>query len=205
MESEKQRPLKTTDTLWGMIGKISRVENRSINKQLITFLKAGIKKYLKDNPDFETNIGQPSKMTIKELTQLFKTSSEQPFKKRVRILIVDDSQIETEIYKEYLQIHNCEVTVAYSGAKALEIFKDKNNEYDFVVVDYKLPDTNGNQLLKELQVFKQTFHTIVVTSDLRPFIKTSFDDCNPAPVEIIEKSTDSLEKVLTVIRQFSGQ
>lgn len=201
MESEKQRPLKTTDTLWRMISKISRAENRSINKQLITFLKAGIKKYLIENPDFETSIGQPSKMTIKELTQLFKTSSEQPFDKIVKILIVDDSQIEIEIYKEYLQIHNCIVTIASTGADAKKIFNKKNTEFDYVIIDYKLPDINGNELLKELQDISRNFQTIVVTSDLRPYIKTSFDNCDPRPIEIIEKSTASLEAVLTVIQK----
>jgi len=66
-----------------------------------------------------------------------------------RLLIVEDNEIETKSIVELLQHDDIEIDTAATGAEALAKLLDK--PFDCCVLDLRLPDMNGFELLEKLQ------------------------------------------------------
>ena len=78
-----------------------------------------------------------------------------------KVLIVDDSKPDRKIYQRYLLKDNnqhYQISEASCGEQALEIFK--NNQFDIVLLDFRLPDMTGLQVLSLLK--KSQPHTAVI-------------------------------------------
>lgn len=74
-----------------------------------------------------------------------------------RILVADDDEALRSVLEETLVNLNYKVTSVEDGQQALE--KLKEEDYDLIVADMKMPKMDGNQLLKQI---KQTFPKIPV-------------------------------------------
>jgi diguanylate cyclase (GGDEF)-like protein/PAS domain S-box-containing protein len=94
----------------------------------------------------------------------------------IRVLLVDDSPTVRVFYKR-LFISNGYVTEAASGYKeALKMAK--NNHYDVAVIDYFMPDMNGDELVKLFKSEPATSHiwaAIFTGTYLDQVIKDSLD------------------------------
>ena len=77
--------------------------------------------------------------------------NDQTDEKIKNILVVDDDKSIIKLYTSLLADMNIEVDVAYNGAEVIE--KIKENTYDLVFLDLKLPDTDGKDLLKSIEKF----------------------------------------------------
>lgn len=77
------------------------------------------------------------------------------------ILIVDDDKAILEGFKALLETKKYKVSTAESGRDALE--KICNNFYNLALIDLKLPDMEGTDLLLEFRQLQPTIKTIVVT------------------------------------------
>jgi|ERR1035441_18372 CheY-like chemotaxis protein len=62
-------------------------------------------------------------------------------KSRVRVLCVDDDQQVLDVTKELLEYKGYEVAAVSSGQAAVAQLR---NQFDLVIVDYNLPDINGD-------------------------------------------------------------
>ncbi|KGE00687.1 MULTISPECIES: response regulator [Rhizobium/Agrobacterium group] len=69
---------------------------------------------------------------------------------RHHVLIVDDSPTARALLSSRLKRYNFRVSVAESGAKALEILK-KNPDIGLVVTDYNMPDIDGFELTRRIR------------------------------------------------------
>lgn len=72
--------------------------------------------------------------------------------KVITILIIDDRKAQHELYKEFLQEdaeHQYEFLNAYSALEGIEIYRDRD-DIDCLLLDYKLPDINGIDILDSL-------------------------------------------------------
>lgn len=69
---------------------------------------------------------------------------------RHHVLIVDDSPTARALLSSRLKRYNFRVSVADSGAKALEILK-KNPDIGLVVTDYNMPDIDGFELTRRIR------------------------------------------------------
>jgi DNA-binding response OmpR family regulator len=67
----------------------------------------------------------------------------------IRVLMVDDNVEHIQLCSEFLPEGEFEVDAAYTGGQAIE--KLKTRKYDIVILDYKLPDINGIDLLKKVR------------------------------------------------------
>jgi len=83
-------------------------------------------------------------------------------KQAVGILVVDDERTLRFTLKEGLSDEGYRVETAADGAEALE--KIEREEYQLVLLDQKLPDTNGLELLKTIKARKRSVQVVMMTA-----------------------------------------
>ncbi|MCL4402113.1 MAG: response regulator, partial [Acidobacteria bacterium] len=86
---------------------------------------------------------------------------------RETILLVDDEEMVVRVGKMALERAGYNVLVAQSGAGALDIFKAHNEAIAAVVLDLKMPEMSGAELLERL---------LVLRPDLRVLVATAYDE-----------------------------
>ena len=69
-----------------------------------------------------------------------------------RVLIVDDNQISIMVLKALLESCGCDVASVSNGHDALAILTHIGNEFDLLLVDWKMPDIDGTELLRQMHV-----------------------------------------------------
>ena len=79
------------------------------------------------------------------------------------ILIVEDEPILAKNMSRYLQHAEFEVEIANSGRKALAALE--NYKPDIVLLDYRLPDTNGVELLSRIRQLDSRIRVIMITGE----------------------------------------
>ena len=75
--------------------------------------------------------------------------------------MVDDDVAILASFADILEQHGYDVETATTGHEAIE--KCKNGSYDIALLDIRLPDIDGTQLLKELHSVSGTMIKIMVT------------------------------------------
>jgi CheY-like chemotaxis protein len=79
------------------------------------------------------------------------------------ILVVDDEEAVGYVFERYLAIKGYRVSLAYSGAQALEAFR--RDTPDLVVTDYKMPGMNGDELLRQLRAIDPKLPAIMISAN----------------------------------------
>ena len=102
-----------------------------------------------------------------------------------RVLIVDDNVALAENIAEILEMHGYVTQVAASGEEALA--KLPVGETDILVTDYRLPDTNGANLVRQLRGMGLRARAIVISAytDQR-----TIDDATNAGATFVPKPID---------------
>jgi len=78
-----------------------------------------------------------------------------------RILIIDDNVDLLEYLNEFFVIYNYEVILAEDGHTGIEKFKE--NKPDIVITDMRLPDINGDVVVKSIKKIDKNVSIIVIT------------------------------------------
>ncbi len=81
---------------------------------------------------------------------------------KARILVIEDESSQRELLKHILSSMGHAVIEAENGREGIESFK--NELIDVVLLDYKLPDISGIDVLKELQSINSTIPVIMITA-----------------------------------------
>lgn len=77
-------------------------------------------------------------------------------KSNVRILVIDDDKSILRTFTRILQKNGYEIDIAETGKEAIE--KSKKTHYDLALIDIRLPDMEGTDLLSKVQ---QTMHDTI--------------------------------------------
>lgn len=78
-----------------------------------------------------------------------------------KILIVDDEERFRNTMRKLLSIEDYEASVAGSGSEALdELHK---NTYDIIILDVRMPEVSGVQVLSEIKKLDPTIEVIIMT------------------------------------------
>ncbi|HEV3303557.1 MAG TPA: HAMP domain-containing protein, partial [Planctomycetaceae bacterium] len=94
---------------------------------------------------FSYVIKSPTTTNLETAFDRLKSFTKQPSK---RLLVVEDNDIERDSIVELLGHEDIEVTAVGTGAEALE--KIRNKSVDCVVLDLRLPDISGLELLEQI-------------------------------------------------------
>ena len=79
----------------------------------------------------------------------------------VRLLLIDDERDFVNILSKRMQRRNIEVAKAYSGAEAIRALRSR--EFDVAVLDLKMEDMNGIEVLKILKILDPRLVVIMLT------------------------------------------
>lgn len=108
------------------------------------------------------------------------------------VLVVDDDLITREVIKSILENNNCKVDEARNGEEALDKFK--YHQYDFILLDYRLPDINGIELAQNIRFLEnekdpnKRIPIICISSKVNKdneqyFFDAGIDSCISKPVD----------------------
>lgn len=68
---------------------------------------------------------------------------------KIKLLVVDDNKNLVDMIEEYFSSSNSVMVnlKAYDGVEGLELIKDKQNEYDAIILDLIMPNKDGIYVL----------------------------------------------------------
>ncbi len=80
-----------------------------------------------------------------------------------RILIIEDDEFSIEYLKKILEKSEAELYIAHDGKEAKKYF-ERLYEIDLILLDMKLPDTSGLNLVKEIKAIRKNLPVIAQTA-----------------------------------------
>jgi len=83
-----------------------------------------------------------------------------------KILVVDDEEVLRNLASEVLSEEGYQVALASSGQEALDQMKQET--FDLVIADLKMPGMDGMELLKRIKQRDKEVQVILLTSYLSP-------------------------------------
>ena len=112
------------------------------------------------------------------------------------ILLIEDDLTFSRILEGFLNKNNYSVTVAHKGKAGLHLFNEK--KFDFVLLDYRLPDITGMEILTEIKTVSPDVPVLIMTSfsDIRTAVKA----IKAGALEYITKPVNP-DELLMLIRQ----
>ncbi|MBD3285845.1 response regulator, partial [candidate division WOR-3 bacterium] len=111
-----------------------------------------------------------------------------------RILIVDDEATARMLISEFIDDEKCVALEAGSGRKALEIIKKESP--DLVLLDYKLPDIDGLEVLANIRSKNPTLPVIVFSA--HGDVKSAVRALKLGAYDFLEKPLDANKLLVTM-------
>ena len=112
-----------------------------------------------------------------------------------KILVIDDERNIRSTMKDILEFEKHTVEVAETGIKGLEMLK--NNEYDIIFSDIKMPEMDGIEVLTKIK--ESTVDAPVIMISGHGNIETAVECIKKGAFDFIEKPID-LNRLLVTVR-----
>jgi len=113
-----------------------------------------------------------------------------------RILVVDDDESIRKVLSAILQERRYAVDVAATGEEAIE--KSKTNFYNLALVDIRLPDMEGTQLLTSMKSTTPRMIRIIITG--YPSLKNAIEAVNRGADGYVLKPVN-MDNLLTTVAE----
>jgi two-component system cell cycle sensor histidine kinase/response regulator CckA len=117
---------------------------------------------------------------------------------RETILLVDDEVDILEVGKEILEEYGYTTLTAENGEEALEIFKEKREQIDLVILDINMPTMSGHTCMKELLKLNPDIKIIIASGYL---IKDQISESLKAGATEFMVKPFRLEEMLSTVRK----
>ena len=88
-------------------------------------------------------------------------SDQKPAVDGIRLLLVDDEKGFVSVLSKRIRRRNIDVTTAFSGAEAIKVLR--HLEFDVAVLDLKMEDMNGLEVLKIFRIMAPRLVVIMLT------------------------------------------
>lgn len=115
---------------------------------------------------------------------------------RPRILVVDDEKIICELIGRTLKRNNYDVEIARNGKTAIE--KIKEDKFDILITDVRMPKINGMEVLREIKEANPFIEVIVITG--YPTVELAVEAIKIGAYDFITKPFD-IDKVQLMVNK----
>jgi CheY-like chemotaxis protein len=132
--------------------------------------------------------------TTANLDKAFDRLKEFTVPRTKRLLVVEDNEIERDAVIELLGYDDIDITSAGSGQKALELMR--SHRFDCVVLDLRLPDMSGFDLLEQLKDDENLAAVPVVVFTGKDLSDGEQQRLNTMAKSIVLKDVQSPERLL---------
>ncbi len=107
----------------------------------------------------------------------------------MKILIVDDEEMQRDLLKGFLKKKGYEVATAENGRQALQRFLEL--PFQLVILDHKMPDITGDEVLAQMKAVNPTVGAIMITAygtvdTAVEVMKLGANDFLEKPVDLIQ-------------------
>lgn len=120
---------------------------------------------------------------------------------QARILVIDDDENITQVVAAILQDKGYSVDVASSGSEAIR--KSETEHYDLMLIDIRLPDMEGTELLSRIHDTTPKIRKIIVTG--YPTLQNAVTAVNKNADAYIMKPFDVEKLLATIAEQLKKQ
>ncbi|MDB4976324.1 MAG: sensory box histidine kinase/response regulator, partial [Myxococcaceae bacterium] len=103
-----------------------------------------------------------------------KRNSSKPPTERATILVVDDEKAVRATMRAALESLGHEVMMAASGREACDLFRQHKDVIQLIVLDLTMPEMNGEQTLRALQLIDQDVRVLVTTGYAEEDVRERF-------------------------------
>ena len=110
---------------------------------------------------------------------------------KIKVLMVEDNQDHLDLCQEYLDRDLFQLDSALDGREAFQ--KLKHGHYDIIVLDYRLPDMTGSEILCKIRATDKETPIIFVTAMDDPDI--SFQVMRDGASDYVPKSFQYYERL----------
>jgi DNA-binding response OmpR family regulator len=115
------------------------------------------------------------------------------------VLFVDDDKDLVGTSSRLIELFKRDTEPAYTGTEALE--KVKHGNYDLVILDIKLPDMSGLEVVKRIREFNSKINIVLITG--HPEFKDAIDSLEYKIEEILIKPIAPSE-LYRVVMDYTG-
>ncbi len=157
--------------------------------------------------DFHFTIALPKCQSPQETMVAEEVLSEQPSIEGLRILLVEDNELNIEIAQSILEMNGAEVTQAHNGQEAVEHFTASSaGDFDLILMDIQMPVMDGFEATKAI---RRLDHPQAASIPIIALTANAFDEDMKRSVESgmnghLSKPLD-VDQVLRVIAQAVGR
>jgi CheY-like chemotaxis protein len=81
------------------------------------------------------------------------------------ILVIDDDRLVRETITDILEVFHIDTLAASNGAEGIEIFAEKLNEIDGIIIDRRMPILGGLATLQKLREIQKDIPVIMSSGD----------------------------------------
>lgn len=110
---------------------------------------------------------------------------------KLQVLVVDDEVEVTSFFSYFLQGKNCDVTVSHTSRDVYQLLETKPFPFQLALVDLKLPDGNGLDLLTAIKAAAPSCEVIIMTG--YSTIKSAVTAIQLGARDYLEKPFDNLD------------
>jgi len=121
----------------------------------------------------------------------------------MKILVVDDEEIQRDLLKGFLEKQGYEVSAAADGHEALKLFS--RFPFQLVLLDNRMPDISGDQVLRKIKAINPLVRSIMITAfgsvdTAVTVMKLGADDFLEKPVDLsaLLKKIQMIEQTIMI-------
>jgi HAMP domain-containing protein/signal transduction histidine kinase/CheY-like chemotaxis protein len=110
-----------------------------------------------------------------------------------RILVVEDNDVDSKAIAKMHEEENLGITIATTGKEAVRLVKEE--PFDCIILDYKLPDISGSELIHQINKAKKQTTPVIIYS-ARDFSRDELNNVRQNSSSIVAKGVNSVEHLL---------
>lgn len=98
---------------------------------------------------------------------------------KITVLVVDDEEMCVLVTAKVLEHLGMNVLTAYDGIEAVNIYEEKNDSIDCVIMDIQMPRMNGIEAFKRLKTIRDDVKVVIASGYVNDTNKALIDPLDP--------------------------
>ncbi len=122
---------------------------------------------------------------------------------KLKVLIVDDEEMVCKMLKSFFELRGAVVQVALRGDEALEYLKKE--KFHAAIVDMRLPDTTGDELIIKAAAFSPGVHYFIHTGSMDFRLSHRLEEIGMKDCDILQKPVRDMNEIYNAILSRVGE